>query len=276
MKKSFNVLLGLLIILALGSCNKEGYKVILEEGANPVLTTSTASAPLSYATQGNPSFTLRWTNPEYKYNTGANSLNVNYNILVDTKSDFSSANLKTVSVGTDLEKTFLQSEFNDILLNQLQLPTGVAAKVYVRVDATLTGGAALRSSNVIQLTGTPYAIPPKITPPASGNLYIVGDATPGGWPPVTVDPSTLKFTMVSPTLYQINIQLNPNKEYKLVEVIGQWDKQWSVQTEPAAGDPGTLSGDLYFNGANMRSPADAGVYKIVIDFQRGKYSLTKQ
>lgn len=276
MKKSFKVLLSLAVVLLLGSCEKEGYKVIYEGGTNPVLSTSATTIPLSFATQNNPAFTLRWTNPEYRFNTGANSIDVNYNILVDKSSSFNSPDMKVLSVGTDVEKIFKQSEFNDILLNQLQLPTGVSSTVYIRVDAFLTGGAGLLSSNVIQVSAAPYAIPPKITPPASGNLYIVGDATLGGWPPVSVDESTLKFTMVTPTYFETTIQLNGDKEYKFVEVVGQWDKQWSVQDTPGSGEPGTFSGDLFFNGANGRAPAESGMYKIVVDFQRGKYSFTKQ
>ncbi|MBW7838166.1 MAG: SusE domain-containing protein [Chitinophagaceae bacterium] len=276
MKKSLKVLLSLAVVLLLGSCKKEGYKVVFEGGTSPVLSTNTTNIPLAFATQSDPAFTLRWTNPEYKFNTGANSIDVNYNILVDKSSSFNSPDIKTLSIGTAVEKIFTQSEFNDILLNQLQLSTGVQTTVYIKLQAFLVGGAGLLTSNTLTVTATPYAIPPKITPPASGNLYIVGDATPGGWPPVSVDESTLKFNQVSATMFELTLQLNANKEYKFVEVIGQWDKQWSVKEEPDAGSPGTLSGDLYFNGANGRAPAESGLYKIVVDFQRGKYSFTKQ
>ena len=277
MKNIFKIVLSAFIIFGLWSCKKDEKKVIFEGGTAPVLQTSaTGEIPMSFATQNAIAFSINWTNPEYQFNTGVSSLDVNYNILIDKTNAFNSPEIKTVSVGTDLSKTFTQAEFDDILLNQLSLDTGTNYTIYVRVDAFLTGGAKLLSSNTLTLTATPYAIPPKITPPASGNLYIVGDATPGGWPPLTNDPNIQKFTKITGTLFELTININANGEYKLVEVPGQWDKQWSVQTEPAAGSPGTLSGDLYFNGGNGRAPSQGGSYKITVDFQKGKYTFTKQ
>ena len=277
MKNIIKIILTVFIITGLWSCKKDENRVILEGGTPPVLSsTISENVPLSFANQSKKALTLNWTNPDYKFNTGANSLDVNYNILIDSKKDFNSSNVKTISVGTDLSRTFTQAAFNDILLNQLQMDTLAAAPVYIRVDAFFVGGAQLLSSNSLILNAKPYAIPPKIVPPESGDLYIVGDATPGGWPPFSNNPSIQKFTKVSPTLFQITIAINGSKEYKFVEVPGQWDKQWSVQTEPDAGSAGTLSGDLYFNGGNGRAPQESGTYQIVVDFQRGKYTFTKQ
>lgn len=277
MKNIFKIVLSAFIVLGLWSCKKDEHKVIYKGGTPPVLQASvTGDVPMSFATQNATAFSLSWTNPEYQFNTGVNSMDVNYNILIDKTASFNNPDLKSISVGTNLSKTFTQAEFDDILLNQLSLDTGTHYTLYIRVDAFFTGGAELLSSNTLTVSATPYAIPPKVTPPASGKLYIVGDATPGGWPPLTNDPSIEQFTKITGTLYELTININANGEYKFVEVPGQWDKQWSVQTEPDAGSPGTLSGDLYFNGANGRAPSQGGSYKITVDFQKGKYTFTKQ
>ena len=172
MKNIYKLLLAAFVILGVWSCKKDENRVILKGGTPPVLTSSVSSTiPLSNDTKDNTAFTLNWTNPEYQFNTGVSSLDVNYNILIDTTTNFSNPNLKTVSVGTDLSKTFTQSEFNDILLNQLQLSTGVSHKINIRVDAFLNGNAALLSSNTLSINATPYAIPPKVILPVNGQLY---------------------------------------------------------------------------------------------------------
>ena len=277
MKNIFKIVLSASIILGLWSCKKDENRVIFKGGTPPVLLSSvTGEIPMSYATQSATAFSLNWTNPEYQFNTGVNSLDVNYNIVLDKTASFNSGDMKTLSVGTDLSKTFTQAEFDDILLNQLSLDSGTNYPIYIRVDAFFVGGAKLLSSNTLTVSATPYAIPPKVTPPASGNLYIVGNATPGGWPPLSNDPNIQKFTKITATLYTLTININGNGEYKLVEIPGQWDKQWSVKTEPASGAPETLSGELYFNGGNGRAPLQNGTYKITVDFQKGTYTFIKQ
>jgi hypothetical protein len=277
MKNIFKTLLGAFLIFGLWSCKKDENKVILKGGTPPVLSsTVTGDIPLSNANKDDMAFSLTWTNPEYQFNTGVSSLNVSYNILIDTTANFTNPNLKILSVGSDLSKSFTQGEFNDILLNQLQLTTGVSHKITIKVQAFLSGNAALLSSNVLSFTTTPYAIPPKVTPPASGNLFIVGSAVAGGWNNPVPVPSQ-QFTKVSPTDYQITIPIIGDGEYKFLSVNGSWDsdKQWSIATEQASGDPSTLNYDLKLNGGNCRAPLVSGNYKIDVDFQRGKVTLTK-
>jgi hypothetical protein len=274
MKNIFKIVLSAFVLFGLWSCKKDEHKVIFEGGTAPVLTSSvTGDVPLSFAHQNDEAFGLTWTNPAYQFNTGISSMDVNYNILIDNTNKFNSAGLKTVSVGTDLSKTFTQTEFNDILLNDLQYTAGSDQTAYVRVDAFITGGAELLSSNTLAVTANPYTIPPKVTPPASGSLFIVGSAVAGGWDnPMTVDPATQQFTQVSPTVYKITINLIGNGEYKLIAVNGSWDNQWStaVNDDPAA----LLGGDFVFNGQNVLAPPTSGKYEIVVDFQRGKFTVT--
>jgi hypothetical protein len=276
MKNILKIFLVAFIITSLWSCKKDEKKVIFEGGTAPALTSSiSGQVPLSFATQGEQALKIDWTNPDYKFNTGVNSLDVNYNILIDKTDKFNSDALKTISVGTDLSKTFTQSEFNDILLNQLQLDTAAVSPVYIRVDAFFNGGAGLLSSNALAISAKPYPIPPKVAPPASGTLFIVGSATPGGWDnPMTVDPKTQQFTQESPTMYTIVITLTAGGEYKLIGVNGSWDQQWSIAK---ADDPNEVNGgDFIFNGANILAPSTTGKYKITVDFQRGKFTVTPQ
>jgi len=272
MKNIFKILLGAFIIFGLWSCKKDENKVILKGGTPPVLSsTVTGDIPLSNANANDEAFKLSWTNPEYQFNTGVSSLNVNYSILIDTTSSFTNPNLKTISVGFDLSKTFTQGEFNDILLNQLQLTTGVSHKITIVVQAFLGGNAALLSSNVLSLTATPYAIPPKVNPPASGQLFLVGDATAGGWNNPVPVPSQ-QFTMVTPTLYEITVNLIGGKQYLAIPVNGDWTHKYAVKNNPAPS-----GGDFGYDFSdNFPGPANGGLYKISLDFQRGKFTVTPQ
>jgi starch-binding outer membrane protein SusE/F len=269
-----------LILSGMWACKKEENRVIFQGGTVPALTASVAdNIPLSYATQDNEALQLSWTNPNYQFNTGISSLNVNYNVEIDTAgANFTNPNREVLSLGTDLSRTFTQSAFNDYLLNQLQLKPLISHNIEVRVSAFLVGGAEPLQSNVLKFTVTPFAIPPKVTPPASGHLYIVGSAVSGGWNNPLTDPVTQKFTQISLTDYQLTTPLIGDGEYKFISVNGLWDsdKQWSITTEQASGDPSTLSYDLKLNGGNCRAPLAGGTYKIDVDFQRGKVTLTKQ
>ena len=234
MKNILKIFLAVFMITALWSCQKDEKKVIFEGGKAPVLSSSlTGEVPLSFATQNDQAFKLNWTNPDYKFNTGVSSMDVNYNILIDKSDKFDSPDMKTLSVGTDLSKTFTQGEFNDILLNQLQLDTTTASTIYVRVDAFLTGGAEKIASNTLSVSAKPYAIPPKVKLPVNGELFLVGDATAGGWNNPVPVPSQ-QFTKVTPTLYEITIDLVGGKQYLAIPVNGDWSHKYAVKNGPAA------------------------------------------
>jgi len=268
------------ILSGMWACKKDEHRVIFQGGTAPVLSASVAdSVPLSYASQDNDGLQLSWTNPNYQFNTGISSLDVNYTIEIDTAgANFTNPNREVLSLGTDLSRDFTQSAFNDYLLNQLQLKPAISHNIEVRVTASLVSGAQPLVSNVLKFIVTPFAIPPKVAPPASGNLYIVGSAVSGGWNNPLTDPVAQQFAQISATDYQITTVLIGDGEYKFISVNGLWDsdKQWSTPTEQPSGDPSTLNFDLKLNGGNCRAPLSGGTYKIDVDFQRGKVTLTKQ
>lgn len=281
MKNIFKIIFSAFILLGMWSCKKDEHKVIYEGGTTPVLTASaTDNIPMTFATQNDPAFNLSWTNPEYKFNTGISSLNVNYNILIDVNDKFNSPDIKTVSVGTDLSKTFTQAELDDILLNQFLLEVNVNHAIYLRVDAFLAGGSKLLSSNTLTINATPYKIPPKVVPPADGKLYIVGgDPQLGAWSnPVPVPAQ--QFTRVSETLYEITVKLSggdnttDKNQFLFLPKNGDWGHKYACSS---TGAQPVTGGDFGYDFAsNFPGPPTAGTYKISVDFQRGKYTVTKQ
>ena len=266
-----------LLIAVLCACKKDEKMVIFEQGTSPVLSSSITSViPLSYLTADDEAINLSWTNPDYTLNTGVSSYDVSYQIEIDTAgANFTNPNEKIIAVSKDLSISISQSDFNDYMLNQLQLAPSISHNLEIRVASFLIGNTGLLYSNVLKLTATPYTIPPKIAPPVSGTLFIVGSAVAGGWdnPISTTHIPTQQFTQVSNTLYQIpSIALVGGGEYKFIAVNGSWDNQWSIKT---ADDPSEINGgDMVFNGANILAPPISGNYKIEVDFQRGKFTVT--
>lgn len=265
-----------LAAMAMVSCKKDEVKDYLEGGTSPVLSASvTNSITLSFANAGQEAIKLNWTNPAYKFTTGISSQDVSYLIEIDTTgANFTNPGKQTVSVSKDLGQTFTQGQFNDYLLNQLQLKPGMPHNIEIRVKSYLGSNAGLLVSNVLKFTTTPYAIPPKVAVPTSGKLYLVGSATAGGWNNPVPVPSQ-QFTQVSPTLYEITVALIGGQEYLFLPVNGDWSNKYAVTDKTVAG----LSdgGDFGYNkNDNFPGPAASGTYKIQVDFQRGKFTVTKQ
>lgn len=270
-----------LLIMLLWSCKKDEYKDYYLGGKPPVLSaitnTSGDSVKLNYADSSKVGLNLLWTNPNYEFTTGINSQDVNYQIEIDTAGgDFKSAAKKVISVSSDLSYAITEAELNDAMLNQLGLKDSVAHQLEIRVISTIgTSSAVPLISNVFSCSAVPYAIPPKVMPPASGELFITGDATPAGWmgagdPPL----KSQQFEQVSPTLYEIVINLKGGASYTFVPVYGNWNSKYSIKVK---NDPDEIyGGDFQVNGDDILAPPASGKYKITVDFQRGKFTVVQQ
>lgn len=266
------------MVLFAASCTKDEKKIYFEGGTNPILSASLSSnavVPLSYTNESTTNvLTLKWTNPNYRFTTGVSSQNVSYQIEIDTAgANFSSPNKKVVGVSKDLSKDFTSKELNDILLNSLLLSVGKQYDIEFRVISLLTNNTvALTSKEVYKAKATPYAIPPKVELPSTGELYIVGGATQGGWSNPVPVPSQ-KFTKLSETLYQIELNLVGGGAYLLIPINGSWSK-YCVADDTVSGlaDGGDFGKE---KAKDIPAPAVAGKYRITVDFQRGKFTVVK-
>ncbi len=280
MKNIFNTLAFSAVLAALlVSCTKDEHKDYYNGGTAPVLTSSTSSPALSFATADNVAVSFSWTNPNYQFTTGISSQDVSYIVEIDTTgANFTNPQKQSVSVSKDLGLSITVSQLNDYLLNQLVLKPGIPHSLDVRVKSSLVNNSVVLISNTVKLTVTPYAIPPKVVPPSSGQLFLVGNATAGGdahgWDNPVPVPSQ-QFTQVSATLYEITAPLIGGKEYLLLPVNGDWTHKYAVADKTVAGlsDGGDFG---YDKSDNFPGPTASGTYKISVDFQRGKFTVTKQ
>lgn len=261
-------------MVLLASCSKEEEREIFLGGTAPVLTASVSGTiPLGFATENNPAVKFSWTNPEYDFASGVSSQDVNYTLEVDVAGQgFAGATKKSISISKDLSIAYTQKAFN-IVLSDLQLKLNSPASIEVRIIASLGASATRLTSNTMKFNVTPFAPPPKVPVPTAGTLWIIGDAVASSWNnplPAPFD-ATQKFTKVSETLYELVVDFKGGGYFKLIQENGVWGTQYHMVEGDATG--GTFEkkdADPAFIG-----PA-AGKYKMSVDFQSGKFTVTKQ
>lgn len=266
-------LLPILVLFILWSCEKKENKLYYEGGTPPLLTASkTGTVALSFANKDQEAVKISWTNPDYKFTTGLSSQGVTYQVEIDTTgANFTNPNRKIINISNDLSLTLTQNDLNDYLLNQLQLVPGMPHNIEMRVKSFLPNNNGMLTSNVLKFTVTPFSIPPKVAPPATGKLFIVGNATNGDWNNPVPVPSQ-EFTKISPTLFEITLTLKAGSYLFLAE-NGKWDIKYGAI---GANNSNNANGDDFrIGGGDMLAPAASGSYKIQVDFQRGKFTVTK-
>lgn len=281
MKKIINSFLLAVIVLAF-SCKKQETIAYYTGATAPALagTANSGSTALNLKAADSTltALSLIWTNPNYMFNTGVNSLNVNYLIEIDTLgSNFSNPKRAQISL-SDTSAALTEGLINNYLSNQMGLDTSFSHKLQVRVMASITtsgNGVATVYSNVLSYTAKPFYPPPVITPPASGKLFITGSATADNWM-ASGAPELLsqKFTKISFTVYEITIALIGGQSYTFVPIYGDWGNKFSIATK---NDPTEIYGGSFIVGGNdILAPPSNGTYKITVNFQSGTFTVVKQ
>jgi hypothetical protein len=111
-----------------------------------------------------------------------------------------------------------------------------------------------------------------ITPAAAGaiptNLYIVGDATAGGWANPVPVPSQ-QFTQTSSGEYKISIPLLSTGSYLFLPLNGDWTNKYGG----ASATGGPLLYDGAVPGSNTPGPGVAGTYTIDVNFFSNTYKV---
>ncbi len=255
------------------SCKKEIATVTYLGGTSPVLTaTSLTPLVMTKADENKTWTTFTWTNPNYQMSTGLSSQDVSYTIQFDsTGSNFSNPNIQEIVVAKDLSRGVTIKEINTAMA-KLGLMENMAHNVEIRIKSNLTNSSATLYSNVLKCVITNY-LDVAVPLPSSGDLFLVGDATAGGWNNPVPVPSQ-KFTKTNSTTYEITVALTGGKEYLFLPVNGDWSHKYAVPNKTLSGL--NTGGDFgYDKSDNFPGPSVTGNYKIVVDFKLGRFSVTK-
>jgi hypothetical protein len=252
------------MVVFMASCDKVDDLPFYADGTTPALSASTNRVAVQPVDASAPAIAFSWTDP--KHSTSFD----NYKFVLEFDSlgrNFSRPQSRIVYGA--LSDTLTGSELNDILLS-LGFDFNVEYDVEIRVTSSYGNNNERLTSAPIVVKMTPYLIPPKVTPPTSGTLFLVGSATGGGWNnPVPVP--TQEFAKISNTLYVGVFDLSGGNEYLMLPVNGDWSNKYSVQDKTVPGL--NAGGDFGFNlPDNFPGPATSGTYKITVDFQSGRFS----
>jgi hypothetical protein len=274
---SFFALPAVIATFALAGCEKKDAKILFEGGETPALTSSTTAPVLDPLKESDVAITFNWTNPNYVFTTGPSSHDVQYTLEIDTVgSNFTNPNKGVVVMSNVLSKTYTTFDLNVLLsgANFMKLQPDRAYNFEARIVSSLRSGSVKKLSNVVKFSAKPYSPPPAVTPPTSGRLFLVGNASPGGWDnPV---PGNQEFTKVPNVLhqYEITINLTGGNSMLMLPVNGSWSDKYGWDGANNANNP---AGDkLARGGGDIKVPAQTGLYKIVADFQNGRFTITKQ
>ncbi|MEJ5103840.1 SusF/SusE family outer membrane protein [Chryseobacterium sp. MYb328] len=150
-------------------------------------------------------------------------------------------------------------------LNTLLLSLGAtpneANQVEVRLRTVV--GTASFYSNVITLAVTPYILGPIYN---YTDLYLIGDATAGGWDNSGTNAKLYPLQKAATAGVYSYTGYFAVGGVKFIQTPGSWDNQYGL---------GTSAGSLLAGGGSSNiSIATAGYYKLTVDVNALKYTLT--
>ena len=266
---SKNFLVICIALIAFVSCKKVAdlpFYNASSGSVSEVLSVSSSTIAATPADSDKVVLTVSWSNPKYATDSTKNK----YVIEIDSANkNFANAASKII-IGTS-STTFTAKDLNTILLSR-NYAFNVPVDMEMRLISSYGNNNDRIISNTVKLKITPYLIPPKVTPPASGKLFLVGDASQGGWNnPVPVP--TQEFAKLDSVTYAGVFNLVGGKQYLVLPVNGDWSHKYSVADNSIAGL--SAGGDFGYDlSSNFPGPATSGNYTITINFQSGKFTVT--
>jgi hypothetical protein len=261
--KLFIVALSLLLVIM--ACTKES-NTFYANGKTPALTSSSAAIAPTPADSLVQVLALNWTDPMYATNKSTEK----YTIQFDSSGrNFSKA--VNVVVSGVLTDTFIAKQINDIALG-FGFSYNVVYKMDVRVVSSYANNNEQLPSNIITISVTPYVVPPKVQPPITKQLYLVGSATQGGWNNPVPTP-TQQFEEIDSVNYGGVFKLIGGQQYLMLPANGDWTNKYAVADNSV---PGLSGGGVfgYNYKDNFPGPDSSGLYKIMVNFQAGTFTVT--
>lgn len=270
MKNIFKLLLlAIGIVFINSSCKKVDPLPFNSNGIAAVLTSSASVIAPPTADSNKTAVTFSWTNAKY----ANDSATTKYVIQIDSSGrNFSRAVSKAIT--GKLSYTFTAKELNAILLS-FGFAYNKPYDVDVRVTSSYSNNNEQYQSNALKLKMTAYVTPPKVVPPVTNSLFLVGGASAGGWGNPVPAPAQ-QFKRIDSVTYEGTFFLNGGGQYLLLPLNGNWDHKFAVQDNSISGL--SAGGDFGFNdgaafNANFPGPSASGMYKITVDFQHGKFTV---
>lgn len=253
------------------SCSKEEANVVYTPGTVPTLSSSVNRVNLVPNDSLRNVIGFNWSDPNYQLDGAKTSHNVTYTLEIDSLGK-NFAKPQRLTVTNNLTSSMIGRDFNRLLANLNIADSARNYSLAIRLKAALYLPSTELVSNTINLTVSPYSTKPKALYPVPDNLYVVGDATQGGWNNPVPTPSQ-QFTKLDEFTFGGIFQLTGGNKYLFLPTNGDWGHKYAVANAGAAGmrEGGNFIVD---SGQDIPAPLATGTYKIIVDFVKGKYSVT--
>lgn len=271
MKKLFNIFfLAGLTALLFTACKKDEIKAVYNGNSTVTLASTTTTLNLAADDSLQEAIKFTWNDANYQVDGDRSTLKVTYTLEIDTTGGTFVKPI-TASVVDAFEVKYLVKEINNLLI-RYGLKPGVTRTMNARLSSSLYWEPSKATSNTVTLTVTPYQVKPTPKFPVPDNLYIVGSATVGEWSnPVPVP--TQQLTKIDEFTFGIIVPLKGGQHYLLLPNNGSWDHKYAIANKD---DPAfQTGGDLIVDGGqDIPAPPTDGLYKIIVNFVTGAYSVT--
>ena len=260
------------VAVFLASCDKAAVVPTYKSGNTPILSSSANSIAPTATDSSSSVIQFSWTNPGY----ATDSSTVKYIIEIDSSGgNFSNATSYTVSGA--LSDTLTGQQINSVLLSY-GYKFNTPYNMDVRLVSSYANNNDQKISNTVTVAMQAYVIPPKVAPPTTGQLYIIGDATAGGsatgWNQPVPVPSQ-QFDQIDSVTYVGVFYLNSGGSYLLLPQNGSFSQKYAVPDATVSGISGGGSFQYYTSGgSNIPAPAATGWYTILVNFQTGMFTVT--
>lgn len=259
-----SILTVFVVALTIMSCDKAKDLNVYNLGSAVTLTSSTTTIAPAPADSNKVGVTFSWTNPKYAQDSSL----YKYVVQIDSAGrNFAKA--YTITVTGALTTSVIAKDMNAVALGY-GFNFNTAYNMDVRVISSYGNNNEQYKSNTVTLKYTPYKVPPKVALPTTGKLYLVGDASVGGWSNPVSTPSQ-EFAQLDETTWGGVFNLTGGKNYLALPLNGDWGHKFAVADASAAAAAGDFGFDL---PSNFNGPATSGWYTIILNFQTGKYTVT--
>src|SRR4051812_12146354 len=220
MRRIFNLVLlvtGMAAVMV--ACDKADSLPVYSSGTASTLSASSTTIAPAPADSNNTALTLSWTSPKY----ATDSSTYKYTIEIDSAGKNFSKPFTKVVTGK-MAASFTAKELNNFLVGR-GYAFNTPVDMEVRMTSSYTNNNERITSNIVKIKMTPYKVPPKVALPTTGKLFLVGDATAGGWNNPVPTPSQ-EFARLDETTFAGVFQLTGGKEYLILPQNGDWGHKY--------------------------------------------------
>ena len=167
---SLVVAVALVAALATASCSDNDYTELDKGSTTLTLTADQQATALAELNHGAEALTLSWTSG-HNFRSGHR---ISYVLqLAEAGTGFATPYTPVDHETQVYDWSVNQEQLNDILLSQMGATAGREISVEARLQAFVEGFDEVQTAS-LSFTATPYT-------PVTSTLYLIGDATPGGW-----------------------------------------------------------------------------------------------